>query len=101
MCLVLGVVEGDEVLSVNDALVQEIGLSPALQLIEDTHFSVALSLRLRSRRVDVPAVSTTDNIISQLILPAPPIQEELTDDTLRGLLVPKPTGDMNEFFAIY
>lgn len=90
--LCTGVLEGDEILMINETLVQDVGLSAALQLIEDANRSVSLSLMLRSRRIDAPAVSTTDNIISQLILRAPPSQVELTDDTLKGLLVPKPDG---------
>ena len=93
VCFV-GLVEGDEVVSVNGALVQEIGLSAALQMIEDANLGIALSLTLRSKRVDAPCVSTNDNIISQLIIPAPPSQEELTDDALKGLLVPKPAGEI-------
>ena len=52
----------------------------------------SISLTIKSSTTEVPYSfkETTDTIINDLVLPAPPSQNEITEDSVKQLIIPDP-----------
>lgn len=52
--------------------------------------SILLTIKSSTTEVPYSFKETTDTIIDDLVLPAPPSQDEITEDSVKQLIIPDP-----------
>ena len=55
-----------------------------------TDNSILLTIKSSTTEVPYSFKETTDTIINDLVLPAPPLQDEITEDSVKQLIIPDP-----------
>ena len=87
-----GIIKGDEIMVINGALVGDLDMMYIESVLQE---ELILSLTIRSCRAEPPDVTcllrSTDDLIDSLVCPPPPSDQLITDDILSNLIVPAPS----------